>query len=407
MSETRDQLEREIGARAVGTAVIDDREVPVAFAAHEEMVVALLRLAADRGWRVLPIGSGTKLDAGPPREKPRFAISLRALSGVTAYERGDGTITARAGSTMSALAEVARAGGNHLTPDVARAPHATLGGTIASGVSGIDRLRYGPLRHHVLGLRVALCDGRVTKTGGRLVKNVTGFDLHRLYTGSRGSLCVILEATLRLFPLPRRGCVLETSFFGRAAALAAARAVAESPARATCIVVHGATGGPWTLTLGLAGRDEVVSWEVAHVRGLVGELSCVEGDDARARIEALRDDEAMSTLRAGVLPSRLERALADVDELAGDAAGPVFLHPALATVAVSPAAARSVILAERLRDSGASVQLAGADLAARSAFDPLAATPPSARELMARIKLAVDPARRFVSDRAPAEVSRA
>ena len=288
MSETRDALESEIGARGVGTAVIDEREVPVAFANSEEDVVRLLNLAAARNWRVTPIGSGTKIERGMPRDKPRFAISLRGYSGVTNYERGDGTLTARAGSTMAALAQVARSGGNHLTPDIARAQHATLGGTIASGISGIDRLRYGPLRNHVLGLRVALSDGRVVKSGGKLVKNVTGFDLHRLYTGSRGSVCVILEASLRLFVIPERESVIRADYFGRDAVLAAARAVLASEAKPTCVVVEGATNSAWTLTVALAGRADVLAWEEKLVSALIGTCACMAGPAARAVVEELR-----------------------------------------------------------------------------------------------------------------------
>jgi FAD/FMN-containing dehydrogenase len=96
----RDKLEEELGARAVGTLDVDGRSIPLAFASDEAQVVMLLQLAGSMGWSVLPVGSGTKLAHGPVCDKPRFALSVRGLSGVTAYERGDGTISARAGSTM-------------------------------------------------------------------------------------------------------------------------------------------------------------------------------------------------------------------------------------------------------------------------------------------------------------------
>ena len=109
---------------------------------------------------------------------------------------------------MAALAETVHAGGHHLTPDVPRPAESTLGGVVAAGQSGHDRVRYGPVRHHVLGVEVALADGSVVRSGGRLVKNVTGFDLHRLHCGAEGSLGILLGASMRLFPRPERTVLL-------------------------------------------------------------------------------------------------------------------------------------------------------------------------------------------------------
>jgi glycolate oxidase FAD binding subunit len=404
VSETRDVLERELGARGVGTAVVDDREVPVAFPANEAVVVELLRIAAERSWRVLPIGSGTKLERGVPREKPKFAISVRGLSGVTAYERGDGTLTARAGSTMAALAEVARAGGNHLTPDVAHAKHATLGGTIAAGASGVDRLRYGPVRNHVLGLRVALADGTIVKSGGRLVKNVTGFDVHRLYTGSRGSLCVVLEASLRLFPLPEQEVVLEAEYFGRDAALAAARTLLAAVHRPVCVGVSGPEDGRWKLVVGLAGRRDVLASETERALALIGDARRFTELEARAQLEALRDRDADATLRVSLLPGEVDTALAALDTLAPGA--PCVIHPGVAMLTASVGAAQITATARAVAACGAAVEIANVPLAARASFDPLEQVPAPARALMSRLKHALDPNARFASARAVEVASR-
>ncbi len=406
MSAVRDKLEEELGARAVGGVAIDGRDVPVAFASSQEQVVMLLQLAAAQGWSVIPIGSGTKLDRGPVRAKPRFAISLRGLSGVTAYERGDGTISARAGSTMSALSTVARAGGNHLTPDVARPEHATLGGTLSAGASGVDRLRYGPLRHHVLGMTVALADGSVTKTGGRLVKNVTGYDLHRLYTGSHGALCVILEASLRLFPAPERRLAIRAAYFGRAAALASAEQVLATSAKPTCVCVEGGRDEPWTLTIGIAGRAEPVEWERATIERILGTCEVLEGVAASGSLEALRDRESGITLRAATLPGELPRVLARLDEAPGlqGSPGALAIHPGIAWVDVTlpdrpeDFPAQSVLaIARALRAAGADVELWNAPLEARASYDPLESVPEPARRLMSRLKSSLDPARRFAA----------
>jgi len=138
--------------------------------------------------------------SGPPPAGADWILSTRRLVGIVAYEPGDGTLTARAGTTFAALDEATERGGHVVTPDVAYPARATLGGAVGEGRSGFDRLRYGPTRHHVLGVRALLADGTFAKSGGQLVKNVTGYDLHRLYCGSRGSLCALVEVSLRLFP---------------------------------------------------------------------------------------------------------------------------------------------------------------------------------------------------------------
>lgn len=410
MSETRDALEAEIGARAVGTTSIDGRHVPVAFPTDEAQVQALLALAASRRWRVLPIGSGTKLDRGALREKPRFAISVRGLSGVTSFERGDGTITARAGSTMAALAQIARSNGMHVTPDVAAPHHATLGGTLGAGASGVDRLRYGPVRHHVLGMRVALADGTTTRTGGRLVKNVTGYDLHRLYTGSRGSLCVILEASLRLFPAPEHEFVLTATYFGRDAALRTAATVLASPVRPTCVAVESAGDGGHTLVVALAGRREPVEWERAHVSAILGDPLLAEGREARERIERLRDAELDATLRVGAATSRLPRVLETIDgrTRTDGTRARLVIHPGLATVDVVLATSEGSTsadenhvesLARDLLALDVEVELRGTTPLVRERFAASRHAHVPARALSERLRDALDPERRFAGDR--------
>ncbi len=179
MSDTRVLLEREIGAARVSSL----GTLPLAEPQDEAQVSALLRLAVREKLRVLPLG------LGPADRKADFALGTRALTGVVEYEPDEGVITARAGTTLAELRQRTAAERHWLTPFVAREQHTTLGGAISAGQSGLDRLRFGPLRHHVLGMRVALGDGTIVKSGGRLVKNVTGYDMHRLVHAARRAAC--------------------------------------------------------------------------------------------------------------------------------------------------------------------------------------------------------------------------
>jgi FAD/FMN-containing dehydrogenase len=272
VSDPRKLLEREIGAARVSSL----GELPLAEPQDEEQACALLRLAAREKLRVLPLGLGSKL-AWRRNCEADFALTTRALTGIVEYEPAEGVITARAGTTLAELRSLTARERHWLTPFVAREERATLGGAISAGQSGLDRLRCGPLRHHVLGLRVALGDGTIVKSGGRLVKNVTGYDMHRLYTGAHGSLCLVLEASLRLFPAPRACAWLRVPGEGRELLEMSWRGEIRP-----LIQALGRVPGGWELGLLLGGADEVVAEELARV----GTPALLEG---AAAIAAARD----------------------------------------------------------------------------------------------------------------------
>jgi glycolate oxidase FAD binding subunit len=146
---------------------------------------------------VVPVGGRTHWDVGGPAPE---GAEVRAPAGVVAYDPGELTVTVGAGTTTGFLQEVLGAAGQECPLDP-RSPDATVGGTIAAGLSGHRRLRLGPLRDRVLEVRFVIGDGRHVKGGGPTVKNVTGFDLPRLLVGSLGTLGVLTQVTLRCQPI--------------------------------------------------------------------------------------------------------------------------------------------------------------------------------------------------------------
>ena len=356
-----------------------DTELPLAAPESEAALVELIREASAGGLRVLPIGNGTRLGGafGAPAD---LLLSTRALSGVVAYEPGDGTVTALAGTTMSELAGAVAAGGHRLTPDVPRPREATLGGVIADGLSGGDRLRFGPTRHHVLGMRVLSSDGEITKTGGRLVKNVTGFELHRLYAGSGGSLCLILEASLRLFAAPAARACATFTCGSLEAALDIAERLSAPPLEPTAVCLS-RKDSSWSLIATLDGRSERVERERALVEERARGAAWCEGAEADALYTATRDEAPKETeapaLRLSVRPSRVQQMLHLL--LRHDPNSAPYAHPLAGTVEVVTGV-DSALCAE-LRALGASVRV-------RGAADPGAA---SASALDGRLKRAVDP----------------
>lgn len=231
-------------------------------------------------------------------------------SGIIEYVPGDGTITAYAGTPWPALREAVRAGGHRLTPTIHG--QATLGGVIAAGRSGLDRVAFGPVRHHVLGLRVMDGTGRVAHSGGRLVKNVTGFDLHRVHTGAAGTLGVILEASLRLMPIPEAEILIEAEpSDSPSAAVQTALAIRSHPGiQPRQLFTVGST-----LFVGLAGRRRQVDQERARVAGLLRAKDECTGRDAETR--GLELGSPASGLRILCRPSNCaaitERLTADAD----------------------------------------------------------------------------------------------
>jgi glycolate oxidase FAD binding subunit len=147
---------------------------------------------------VVPVGARTHWEVGNP---PGAALEIRAPAGVAAYEPDDLTVTVAAGTAVADL-DAALAECGQECPLDPRDRAATVGGVIASGLSGVRRLRHGPLRDQVLEVRYVDGDGRLVKGGGPTVKNVTGYDLPRLFVGSLGTLGVLVQLTLRCRPRP-------------------------------------------------------------------------------------------------------------------------------------------------------------------------------------------------------------
>ena len=173
--------------------------------ATAEQVAAVLRYATEHHLAIIPRGKGTKLSAGNPPRRYDIALSLGELNRVIHYEPADLTITVEAGMTFGAFQNLAGQSGLWLPLDPRGGRESTIGGIIAANAAGPLRQGFGGPRDMVLGLKIALPDGNLAKTGGRVVKNVAGYDLGKLMTGSSGTLGVIVEASLKLFPkLPER-----------------------------------------------------------------------------------------------------------------------------------------------------------------------------------------------------------
>jgi glycolate oxidase FAD binding subunit len=163
------------------------------------------------GTPLYPIGGGTSLDYGLPAKAPGEGLSLAKLNRVVDYPARDMTITVEAGVSMKAIADLLAHERQRLPIDVPQADRATIGGVIATNWNGPRRYGQGTLRDHVIGISAVDGRGMPFKGGGRVVKNVAGYDFCKLLTGSLGTLGVITQATLRLKPLPEQSVLVACS----------------------------------------------------------------------------------------------------------------------------------------------------------------------------------------------------
>jgi glycolate oxidase FAD binding subunit len=152
---------------------------------------------------VIPTGGGTKLDWGNPPRKADVLLSLRRQNRVIEHAWADLTVTVEAGCTIAELQRTLAEHGQRLAIDPLWPERATVGGVLSTNDSGALRLGYGSLRDLIIGITLVLADGTIAKSGGKVVKNVAGYDLPKLATGGLGTLGVITRAVFRLHPLPR------------------------------------------------------------------------------------------------------------------------------------------------------------------------------------------------------------
>jgi glycolate dehydrogenase FAD-binding subunit len=211
-----DDLRSIVGAEHIAPATPRDavdgiRPQMVIEPASQQEVAAVLKTAASAGLRVMPRGGGTKMEWGNPPRAGELVLSMRRMNRVLEHAYGDMTATVEAGCSFQQLQDTLSAHGQRVALDPLWPDKATVGGILASNDSGPLRARFGSLRDLIIGITLVLSDGTVAKSGGKVVKNVAGYDLPKLATGSMGTLGMITQAIFRLHPMPRESRTLTFS----------------------------------------------------------------------------------------------------------------------------------------------------------------------------------------------------
>jgi len=233
---------------------------------------AVLRAAAAEGLAVLPRGAGTRLAWGRPPARCDLVVDIRGMNRVLEHAAGDQVVRVQAGLGLDRLAAVLGQAGQRLALDPpSPGPAGTVGGLLATGAAGPLRLRYGTPRDLAIGITVVRADGTVASSGGKVVKNVAGYDLGKLFAGSYGTLGLIAEAAFRLHPLPAAVSYLTLDCPDGAAAGAAIAAAADSPlAPSAAEIDRPARGAPVRVGVLLEGDPDGVAERTGRMAGLLG-----------------------------------------------------------------------------------------------------------------------------------------
>ena len=232
----------------------------------------VLRAAAADGLAVTFAGGGSKLGLGNPPERADLVVLTGGLNQVLEHAAGDLVVRAQAGVRLADLQAALAPAGQQLALDPPE-PRATLGGVVAANASGPRRLRYGTVRDLLIGVTVVLADGTVAKAGGKVVKNVAGYDLAKLFCGSLGTLGMVAEVIFRLHPVPAAASVVTLQVNGPQEAGQAMRRLTRStlePSAAELTVDE--WGWPGRLTVVFEGIQPGVEAQAAAAAELLGQV---------------------------------------------------------------------------------------------------------------------------------------
>jgi glycolate oxidase FAD binding subunit len=276
----------------------------------------VLRAAADDGLTVAFSGGGSKLGLGNPPDRVDLLVSTQRMDQVLEHAAGDLVVRAQAGVRLADLQQHLAPAGQWLALDPPE-PRATLGGVVAANASGPRRLRYGTVRDLIIGITVVLADGTVARAGGKVVKNVAGYDLAKLFCGSLGTLGMVAEVIFRLHPVPAAAAVVTVALDAPERVGQATRRLLRSALEPSAIELSlDEWGWPGRLTVVFEGIRPGVDAQAAAAAELLGQdgEAAVAGpgetDAALSQLGALPFEKAELAFKATCPPAELPAVLA-------------------------------------------------------------------------------------------------
>src|SRR5437763_485420 len=280
---------------------------------NEQQLADALRIANEGGLAVILRGGGTKLGWGNPTARTDLILSTSRLNRVLEHAWADLTVTVEAGCTVQALQQTLAQHGQRLAIDPLWPEKATVGGILSTNDSGALRLRFGALRDLIIGVTIALPDGTLASSGGKVVKNVAGYDLPKLVTGALGTLGVITRAVFRLHPLPLNSRSFSVSTANAEETQKLVLAVQDSKLAHAFLQSHFSDDTPPVSDILFEGTDAGLTAQEAQLRNLSAPANISQASTstwtAREDLWAFSDPAGTAIAKISILPANLARTM--------------------------------------------------------------------------------------------------
>jgi glycolate oxidase FAD binding subunit len=284
----------------------------------EQELASVLRLANDSGLSVIPRGGGTKLGWGNPPARVDLILSTTRLDKVLEYAWADLTVSVEAGCTIEKLQATLGQHGQRLALDALWPARSTIGGVLSTNDSGALRLRFGALRELIIGVTLALPDGTLASSGGKVVKNVAGYDLQKLATGAFGTLGIITRAVFRVHPVPRISRTISVSTQSFEESQHVLNAVQDSKLAHTALQVRAAADALLLVDILFEGTEAGLAAQEAQFKKLLASHAPLDPPSTvwNARQDLWDNCDSAAIAKVSVLPAEIALALKNVQRLA-------------------------------------------------------------------------------------------
>jgi glycolate oxidase FAD binding subunit len=283
-------------------------------------IAEILRLSNEAGLAVIPRGGGTKLGWGNPPSRADLVLSTARMTEIIEHAWADLTVSVEVGCTIQRLQETLAQHGQRLALDPLWPESATIGGVLSSNDSGALRLRFGALRDLIIGATIALADGTLASSGGKVVKNVAGYDLPKLVTGALGTLGVITRAVFRVHPLPRNSRSFSIPGTSAEEMQRFVLAVQDSKLAHTFLQSHFSDAAPPVSDILFEGTDAGLAAQEAQLRHLSAPANVREASTAtwtaREELCTFSDAGSAAIAKIGILPTDMARTMKLMEHIA-------------------------------------------------------------------------------------------
>lgn len=318
-TELEESLRAIVGSQhlraAVDTdAVLGARPRFVVEPSTEQELASILRFANGASLTVIPRGGGTKIGWGNPPARADLVLSTSGLNKIIEHAWADLTVSVEAGCTIEKLQATLAQHGQRLALDALWPGRSTVGGVLSANDSGALRLRFGALRELIIGVTLALPDGTLASSGGKVVKNVAGYDLQKLATGAFGTLGVITRAVFRVHPLPKISRTFSVSTQSFEESQRVLNAVQDSKLAHTALQIRAATDVLPLVDVLFEGTEAGVAAQEAQFKNLLASHAPLDPSSTvwNARQDLWNDSQSAAIAKFSVLPAEIAQILKNI-----------------------------------------------------------------------------------------------